>query len=152
VHGVLPFTGGYITPYVQTNRSHLPQRKKFATVAGPDAHEPWWVATSESGSAKHALALYDRRMTVEEQFRDTKCRRFGAKLSWTQFRDPGALARFVTLLAVALLIWTLAGIVAAEIDPSLRLRSRRKGPRHSFVAIGTRAVIQNTAPRLAGRT
>ena len=110
----------------------------------PDAHEPWWVATSESGPAKHVLSLYDRRMTVEEQFRDTKGRRFGAKLSWTQFRDPEALARFVTLLAVALLIWTLAGIVAAEIDPSLRLRSRRKGPRQSFVTIGTRAVIQNT--------
>lgn len=110
----------------------------------PDAHEPWWVATSETGSAKDVLALYDRRMTVEEQFRDTKGRRFGAKLFWTQFRDPEALARFVTLLAVALLIWTMAGIVAADIKPSLRLRSRRKGPRQSFVTIGIRAVAERS--------
>ena len=108
----------------------------------PGAHEPWWVATSESGPAKDVLALYDRRMTVEEQFRDTKGRRFGAKLFWTQFRDPEALARFVTLLAVALLIWTLAGIVSADMKPSLRLRCRRKGPRQSFVTIGIRAVAQ----------
>ena len=108
----------------------------------PGAHEPWWVATSDTGPAKDVLALYDRRMTVEEQFRDTKGRRFGAKLFWTQFRDPQALARFVTLLAVALLIWTLAGIVSADMKPSLRLRCRRKGPRQSFVTIGIRAVAQ----------
>lgn len=108
----------------------------------PGAHEPWWVATSETGSAKHVLALYDRRMTVEEQFRDSKGSRFGAKLFWTQFRDPEALSRFVTLLAVSLLIWTLAGIVAAVIKPSLRLRCRRKGPRQSYVTIGIRALLQ----------
>ena len=110
----------------------------------PDAHEPWWVATNETGSAKHVLSLYDRRMTVEEQFRDTKGRRFGAKLFWTQFRDAEALARFVTLLAVALLIWTMAGIVCADIKPSLRLRCRRKGPRQSFVTIGIRAVAESS--------
>ncbi len=110
----------------------------------PGAHEPWWVATSETGPAKHVLALYDRRMTVEEQFRDTKGRRFGAKLFWTQFRDPEALARFVTLLAVALLIWTLAGIVSAMVKPSLLLRCRRKGARQSFVTIGIRAVMQES--------
>lgn len=110
----------------------------------PGAHEPWWVATSETGSAKQVLALYDRRMTVEEQFRDTKGRRFGAKLFWTQFRDPVALARFVSLLAVALLIWTLVGITAALVDPSLRLRCKRKGPRQSFVTIGIRALALGT--------
>jgi len=59
-----------------------------------------------------------------------------------QFRDPEALARFVTPLAVALLVWTLAAIVSADIKPSLPLRCRRKGPRQSFVTIGTRAVAQ----------
>jgi len=110
----------------------------------PGAHEPWWVATSETGSAKHVLALYDRRMTVEEQFRDTKGCRFGAKLFWTQFRDPVALARFVTLLAVAVLIWTLVGIASALVKPSLRLRCRRKGPRQSYVTIGVRAVMEGS--------
>jgi hypothetical protein len=104
----------------------------------PDAHEPWWIATSQAGPASGVIKLYDRRMTVEEQFRDLKGRRFGVKLSWTQFRDPEALARFLMLLAVALLIWTLTGVVAAGRDPSLRLRSRSKGPRQSYVTIGLR--------------
>lgn len=103
-----------------------------------DAKEPWWVATSEVGDARRALKLYDRRMTVEEQFRDLKGKRFGAKLAWTQFRDPEALARFLMLLAVALLIWLTTGIAAARRDKSLRLVSRRKGPRQSYVTIGIR--------------
>jgi hypothetical protein len=102
------------------------------------AHEPWWIATHFRGPAKMALRLYDRRMTVEEQFRDTKGRRFGVKLFWTQFRDPEALARFSMLLAVALLIWMIAGIAAAKKNPSLRLRCRTKGPRQSFLTIGLR--------------
>jgi hypothetical protein len=110
------------------------------------AHEPWWLATSETGPAKRVLQLYDRRMTVEEHFRDTKGRRFGVKLFWTQFRDPDALARFAMLLAVALLIWMLAGSVAAQRDPSLRLRHRKKGPRQSYVTIGLRIITLDCVP------
>jgi len=106
----------------------------------PGAHEPWWVATSETGDARRVLKLYDRRMTVEELFRDAKGCRFGGKLFWTQFRDPEALAHFLALLGVALLIWILTGIAAARRDPSLRLRSRTKGPRQSYVTIGVRIV------------
>lgn len=104
----------------------------------PGAHEPWWLATSETGDARRVLKLYDRRMTVEQLFRDTKGRRFGGKLFWTHFRDPDALARFFALLGVALLIWMLIGLAATRRDPSLRLRSRRKGPRQSYVTIGVR--------------
>ena len=104
------------------------------------AQAPWWVATSETGRPSRAIRLYDRRMTVEEQFRDTKGKRFGVKLHWTQFRDPEALARFTMLLAVALLIWILAGTSAANRDKSLRLVSRKKGPRQSYVTIGLRII------------
>jgi hypothetical protein len=38
----------------------------------------------------------------------------------------------------------MAGIVAADIKPSLRLRSRRKGPRQSFVTIGIRAAAERS--------
>jgi hypothetical protein len=86
------------------------------------------------------LKLYDRRMTVEELFRDAKGCRFGGKLFWTQYRDPEALAHFLALLGVALLIWILTGIAAARRDPSLRPRSRKKGPRQSYVTIGVRII------------
>ncbi len=114
----------------------------------PGAHEPWWLAASEEWSAKQVLKLYDRRMTVEEQFRDTKGMRFGVKLYWTQFRNPEALARFVMLLAVALLIWTLVGIDAAREDRTLRLPHPTKGPRQSYVTIGLRIVVLEHVPFL----
>ena len=106
-----------------------------------NAKEPWWVATSERGDARKVLKLYDRRMTVEEQFRDLKGKRFGAKLGWTQFRDPEALARFMMLLAVALLIWLTTGMAAARKDKSLRLTSKKKGPRQSYITIGVRIAV-----------
>lgn len=105
------------------------------------AKEPWWVATNERGHARNALKLYDRRMTVEEQFRDLKGKRFGAKLGWTQFRDPEALARFMMFLAVALLIWLTMGLAAARRDASLRLPSKKKGPRQSYITIGVRIAM-----------
>ncbi len=111
----------------------------------PNAATPWWLATSYTGRASRAVSAYDRRMTVEEQFRDTKGRRFGVKLFWTQFRDPDALARFTMLLAVALLIWVVAGTRAAANNPSLRLVSRRKGPRQSYVTIGIRIISSDPA-------
>ena len=109
----------------------------------PGRNEPWWLATSVTAHPAFVLKLYDRRMTIEEQFRDTKGRRFGAKLFWTQFRNPEALARFVMLLAVALLIWTITGFVAAHYDPTLRLVCRKKGPRQSFVTIGLRVAARD---------
>jgi hypothetical protein len=108
--------------------------------------EPWWLATNRTDAPSRILSLYDRRMTVEECFRDTKGRRFGVKLSWTQFRDPQALARFCLFLAVALYIWLLAGVEAARRDPSLRMPCRRKGPRQSYVTIGLRITAANGCP------
>jgi hypothetical protein len=104
----------------------------------PNAASPWWLATDQTGSAKRILRLYDRRMTVEEQFRDIKGQRFGVKLYWTQFRNPDALARFVSFLAIAIAVWLATGRLAAMVTPSLRLISRKKGPRQSYVTIGLR--------------
>jgi hypothetical protein len=112
----------------------------------PGAHEPWWLAASEECSATQVLKLYDRRMTVEEHFRDTKGKRFGVKLYWTQFRNPESIARFLMLLAVALLIWTLAGRKAALDNPSLRLPHPTKGPRQSYVTIGIRLLALEHVP------
>jgi hypothetical protein len=53
------------------------------------------------------------------------------------------------LLAVALLIWQLAGHAAALRDPSLRLCCRTKGPRQSYVPLGRRLMAGGEAgPRL----
>ena len=46
--------------------------------------EPWWLATNRTDPLGHIVSLYDRRMTIEEQIRDTKGARFGFALVWTQ--------------------------------------------------------------------
>jgi hypothetical protein len=42
------------------------------------------------------------------------------------------------LLAAAMLMWLLIGPYAADRDPSLRMVSRKRGPRQSFITIGLR--------------
>lgn len=117
--------------------------KTHARVVGywaPDRHEPWWLVTDQTGSARHILKLYDRRMTVEEQFRDTKGCRFGVRLVWTHFKNPEVLARFVMLLAVAMLIWFITGVIATVRNRWWRMPCRKKGPRQSYITIGRRLV------------
>jgi hypothetical protein len=75
-----------------------------------------------------ARRLYDRRMTVEEQFRDSKGCRFGVRREWTQFRTPAYLARFTLWVGVALMLWTVVGQAVATAAPKVCLPCRRKGP------------------------
>jgi hypothetical protein len=75
------------------------------------------------------VALYERRMTGEEQFRETKGCRFGVQLEWTLCRTPAYLAQFTLLVGVALLLWTAVGQAIAHTTSRVRLPCRRKGPR-----------------------
>jgi len=102
----------------------------------PGAKEPWWLATSLDDDVKTIVAYYDRRMTIEEQFRDTKGKRFGVKLGWTQFKDPEHLARVALLVGISIFVWMAVGIARSEQHPSSRLIDRIKGPRFSYVTIG----------------
>ena len=101
--------------------------------------EPWWLATDLDDPLGRIAELYDRRMSIEEQFRDGKGCRFGVKLKWTKFKKSEHLNRLYLLLALALAVWTAVGVLACQQDPTLRLHSNRKGPRRSLVAIGIQA-------------
>jgi Transposase DDE domain len=105
-------------------------------------HEPWWLATELTEPLGDIVALYDRRMTIEEQFRDTKGCRFGVRLQWTQFRTPAYLARFTLLVGVALVLWTAVGQAVAKATPRVRLPCKRKGPRLSLMRVGIQCVTQ----------
>jgi hypothetical protein len=126
-------------------RSDAAHRVRIVGYWAPGAREPWWLATNRSDPASYILKLYDRRMTVEQQLRDSKGARFGVKLQWTQFRKPEALGRVAMLVGVAILIWTLVGRLAVAGDPALRLTCRRKGPRFSFVVIGQGMIVFGAA-------
>lgn len=98
--------------------------------------EPWWLATNREDSIALLAALYDRRMAIEEQIRDTKGARFGFKLVWTQIKTPQALARFTLLIGLAILLLTAIGHAIAMRRPDVRLTSKKKGHRLSLLTIG----------------
>jgi hypothetical protein len=97
--------------------------------------EPWWLATNLEDSLAHLAALYDRRMAIEEQIRDTKGARFGLKLVWTQIKTPQALARFTLFIGLAVLVLTAIGYAVALRRPDVRLTSKKKGHRLSLLTI-----------------
>jgi hypothetical protein len=98
--------------------------------------EPWWLATNREDSLSFLASLYDRRMSIEEQIRDSKGARFGFQLIWTQIQTPEALARFTLLIGLTLLILTAIGHAVASRHPEVRLASKKKGPRLSLITVG----------------
>ena len=113
-----------------------PVRVRVIGVWAAGQDEPWWLATTLRNSARRVAAYYDRRMGIEEHFRDSKGCRFGIRIKWTAFASAQALARLFLLAAIAGAVWLLAGVLASRADPSLRLNSRSKGARRSLIAIG----------------
>lgn len=122
-------------------------------VVGMWAHhqdEPWWLATSSNEPCERICAYYDRRMGIEEQFRDTKGCRYGLSIKWTAFTEPHCISRLFLLTALAMVVWYTAAVESMRRDPSLRLPSASKGPRRSLLAIGIEAV--ELFPRILRRS
>lgn len=55
-------------------------RVRVIGVWDTDAKEIWWLATNLTAPVERIVGLYDRRMGIEEQFRDAKGVRFGAEV------------------------------------------------------------------------
>jgi hypothetical protein len=111
-------------------------RVRVIGVWATGAKEAWWLATNVTNRVSKVVALYDRRMGIEEQFRDAKGVRFGMKLKWTQFQRAEFVERMYLLVGIALLLWTSVGRAVEKAQPTVRLRSKTKGARLSLVRIG----------------
>lgn len=118
-------------------RSDEVVRVRLIGVWSAGAREAWWLATNMENAVSKVVAYYDRRMGIEEQFRDAKGHRFGMKLRWTQFTRAEFVERMYLLVGVALLLWTSVGHVMEEEEPQVRLVSRTKGARLSLARIGS---------------
>ena len=112
-------------------------RVRLIGVWAEGAKEVWWLATNLENAVSKVVSYYDRRMGIEEQFRDAKGERFGVKLRWTQFTKPEFVERMYLLVGVALLLWTSVGSAVEESEPKVRLRSKTKGARLSLARIGS---------------
>jgi hypothetical protein len=111
-------------------------RVRLIGVWAKGAKEVWWLATDLENAVSKVVAYYDRRMGIEEQFRDAKGVRFGVKLKWTRFTRPEFVERMYLLVGVALLLWTSVGRAVEQAEPTVRLRSKQKGARLSLARIG----------------
>lgn len=73
-----------------------------------DRDECWFLMTDLPYSVKQLTAMYGRRMTIEELFRDKKNRRHGWALRNTQITRPERFDRLLLILSLA--YWLLLGI------------------------------------------
>jgi hypothetical protein len=89
-------------------------RVRVIAVWAEGAKEVWWLATNLDNRVSKVVSYYDRRMGIEEQFRDAKGHRFGLKLRWTQFTKAEFVERLYLLVGVALLLWTSVGSAVEE--------------------------------------
>ncbi len=112
-------------------------RVRLIGVWAKGAKEVWWLATDLPNAVSKIVAYYDRRMGIEEQFRDAKGVRFGVKLKWTQFTRAEFVERMYLLVGVAWLLWTSVGRAVEDEEPKVRLRSKTKGARLSLARIGS---------------
>ena len=111
-------------------------RVRLIGVWAAQSKEIWWLATNLKSTVTEIVGLYDRRMSIEEQFRDTKGTRFGVKLKWTQFEKGEYLERMYLLVGLAMIVWTSVGRFVEQTKPKVRMRCRKKGARLSLVRIG----------------
>lgn len=102
-------------------------RVRVIGVWARESKEIWWLATNLKVSIAEIVGLYDRRMSIEEQFRDTKDVRFGAKPKWTQFEKGEYLERMYLLVGLAMIVWTSVGRFVEREKPKTRMRCRKKG-------------------------
>lgn len=77
--------------------------------------EAWCLATSHGDKpASEIVALYGKRFTIEESFRDQKNLRFGMGLSDTRIGDPDRRDRLLLISAIAISLLTLLGAAGEE--------------------------------------
>jgi hypothetical protein len=92
------------------SRSNAGMSKRYAK-----AHkEPWLLVTSLCSStdiAKQTVNIYRQRMRIEENFRDTKCTRYGFGLKESRTRSSERMKILLLIAAVATFACWLAAIV-----------------------------------------
>jgi hypothetical protein len=113
--------------------------------------EAWCLATSRDDAADRIVALYAKRFRCEENFRDTKDRRFGLGLYDTRIGDVGRRDRMLLVIAIAVVLATLLGAAgeALGLDRMLRANTATKRT-HSLFRQGREYVAGVFREQVAG--
>jgi hypothetical protein len=108
------------------------------------APEPWYLVTNVEG-LRRVVNLYERRMWIEESFRDAKSR-LGLNKLW--LARPERIERLFILAALAMLMSVLVGLDHRRrtrgADP--QLTTKRKGQTLSLFFLGLQLIRQHGLP------
>jgi Transposase DDE domain len=90
--------------------------------------DPWLLATSLRLSAEEIIAIYAKRFTCEENFRDEKDWRFGMGSRWVKIARADRRDRLCLILALANILLTLLGQAGESLgfDRMLRANTVRR--------------------------
>lgn len=126
---------------------------RVVLVHAPGMKEAWCLASDRDDlTGAQIKALYGRRFTIEETFRDTKDLRFGLGLSAVHIKRPDRRDRLLLLVALAQALLTLLGAAAEAtgLDRTHKVNTR-PGRSHSLFNQGWfwyRAIPAMKADRL----
>ncbi len=95
----------------------------FVAVKQANMKEPWLLATSLRYAAARIVALYGRRFTCEENFRDEKDPRFGLGSRLARIRNAARRDRLCFILAAAATLLTLLGAAGEGLGMDRLLRA-----------------------------
>jgi len=114
------------------------------------AREPWILATSLDDPAKLIIQLYERRMQIEETFRDTKNVRFGLSLVHARTNSTARANVLLLLASLAHLFAVVLGIAAeaAQLDRRYQANTIRHRRVLSLAMLGRLIVASDAATRL----
>jgi|307.fasta_scaffold79056_1 hypothetical protein len=116
------------------------------------ALDPWLLATSMSdGDAASIVAIYARRMQIEETFRDTKNHRFGWSLGDVRLSTPQRAAVLLTLAALAFLVVTLIGMAAERRGVHRAYQANTERRRVLSFLVLTTAILRRNSLDLCSR-
>jgi hypothetical protein len=83
------------------------------------------------------MALCNRGMAVEEQFRNTQGCHFEVRLEWTPFRTLASLVRVTRLVGVVPVLGTAFGPAVTTTAPRVRPPCKPKGRRLLLTRVGS---------------
>lgn len=122
-------------------RRGQPSRDRRHRKAAQAAREPWLLAVCPHLAARLApdqiMAIYAKRMQIEEAFRDLKSHRYGVAFEDSLTRKPHRLTVLLLLQTLATFAAWIAGQIAERTRASLRvLAAPSARRRYSLVRIG----------------
>ena len=97
-------------------------KTQLVTVFHKDAQQPWFLVTNLYQIPQKIMRLYQRRMWIEESFRDLKNRKWGLGMNGSHLKTASREDRRWTVLALAYLFLMAHGAAAEEAGLDRQIR------------------------------